>query len=813
MKDLIIVPSSMTDSVINMLKGSSPFLFNTSVRTFDFALKTKGINKTELLLNAYQRVKKLDLPRIGTIIVLPLALESMVNFLDDLFNYGLSLEDLPKDTVLEKEIYKVLECIAPLVPKPTIPTSTRIKAPRDLLTHSMNDFIKCNNFEHLEVPHCLPHIVRYKVARNIRHEIEAVIQEIETHDVQNPVVALPNLKKHIPLIELILKRYGYPSTIQDRSVLLSIVQFKSLISFAYQPSISNLLAVLDSNALNLNHCADLSYYISHFEMTLDMCMEPFQFAKLSDNKTLQNLEKRINPSTLILQEYLTKVKQNSYLENIVYAYDILKTNTKINTAPLHQFLEENLINFDYETHEYLLHFVDKISIPGVQSSLVRFVDINDLPFDTCENLYVLDLNASTYPNISSNTGLIDEQYLSKVHGYPSLDVRNSYYLKQQSRFLNISNNLTLSYNITNYEGKSIEPSYPILTYCKERDIELEPWIITQKLYRPKRLHTLHTDLAKELYTHQGIIYGSVSSFESYTKDPMQYFIENGLKLREPELLSFDSRILGTLNHKIAENLEDFSSSLNWDDIFNSFPSHSLKLTMIKKRNDKLMALNHEVLKLISENTLFSPMKHESSFKDFAIHPNIILKGTIDRIDCTDKSLLIIDYKSSNKSLSLPDIIAGRQLQLLTYTIVATRLYNKMAMGAFYYNFSIPNQTKAFASYSKSKGIQINDKSDWELLLEDKKLSGWFFQKPIDEFMNYSHHSNLSFTKKGAISVRSVRDYTLVESHLKTIYDDIQRNMLSGVLDKTKIQMTLNKDTKFEKEKEKPAKGDENDDTI
>lgn len=800
MKNLIIGASHHIEGITNQKLKDSPLLFNTSIRAFDFALNAKSRSNIELIMEMLAQIESLDIPVLRKVIAYPSTLESLISFVKELHNYRIPLDALPKDTKLSCELFEVIRVIYDLVEKPSLPNHTHISYYVDSLPHDQNFYLQSSSAQAVVLPSSEPDTIRLHHALNIRHEIEATLQELIKNNIQDATIALPNLKKNLPLVESILKRYGLPCTLEDRSAHLAKVQFLTLLEFSHKKNLETLKAVLAANALNLYYANDILYYINHFELSFDLCLAPFDHAKDPNSKQLIRLQERIQSEVLILQNVIHNFLATPYLDAIRYAYSLISENKRLNTVTIHAFIREYMHLFDEKSHEYLIYFIEKLSIPTTNPTKYKFVDLLNMPFEPVENLYVLNLNGSNFPSISNRTGLIDEQYLSKIEGYPSPEVRNKYALVQQRRFLKMSKHLILSHSVTNYEGKGQELSYPIAVFTKHLDISSNPWTMEQVVYRKKTNHRLTPEIARSLYLNNGKIVGSVSSFERYTLSPLDFFIESGLKLREPELPTFDTRILGTLNHAIVENIGQPFEPL-WDKLYLSFPKHSLVLEAIRKRDDVLMKKNCDLLERVDASSTFTTMSREKYFVSHAIHPNIELRGIIDRVDYTDNHVIVIDYKSSSQSLSGPKILSGQQLQLLTYAVIAPSLFNKEVMGVFYYGFNMPNIKRNSLTYKAKDGIVEIDTDIEALWIKNKQLSGWFFSKPSDEFNDDKYFKSLRQVRDGSFSVGTPYDFLISRDNISSVYNDIQRNILEGILEVDELTFTLPMNTLFKEEKE------------
>lgn len=796
MKHRILTAPHHTHELMTMLLQEKTHVFNTSVRTVDFALKPQLETLPEMMIAVYQAINPSDFPYLGPVLNTPKTLNALIQFCNTLDLYRLDLSHLPQATPLQKEIHGALSIIRPYVSPYQIPKDTTLAATYCDLTHAETSFLEHHRIPHYPLPTQQPSQVSVKYALNIRSEIEACIQEILQQEISGAVVSMPNLSSHLPLIESILMRYGINQPLEDRGIVMAKHHFLALCAYLKNPSLKTILALVEHNVLAFKYSDDLHQYITHFELSADHLLAPFDHA----GSLFLDLQTRIQADVGKLQSFLTQTQTLTYSQNIVMFYELLQGQSNLNLAPIAALLESNPALTTPEYADFLHYFIDAIAIVQMPLDRIQFVDIKKLPAYPVSHLYVLNLTTAHYPNTPKASGILDEQYLDGVEGYPSAATRNSFALAQQARFLQLSDHLTLSYSVSSYEGKGQEISYPIHVYCDENAIKPTPWLLQQVLYRPKTHFHLAPTSAKNLYLKEGLLTGSISSLELYMSDPLSYFIEKGLKIKKPQVLAMDPLHLGTLNHALVEH-DATSHDALWEQLLENFPKHSKRLAMIKDRNDVMMHLNQEYLKTVDANSHFDTIKREANFDVTGlVHPQIRLRGRIDRIDATDSYLRVIDYKSSANSLSVPKVLAGTQLQLLTYALVGETLYQKPVMGVFYFSFKLPNLNHTTLSFSKSKGLVVNDPDFLEMWEKEKRLNGWFFITPTDEFEDASRFKGLRETKSG-LSVGQPYDFEITRQNLNTIYKDIFNNLMNGVLDVKDMIMTLPKDTKFKTEKE------------
>ena len=200
-----------------------------------------------------------------------------------------------------------------------------------------------------------------------------------------------------------------------------------------------------------------------------------------------------------------------------------------------------------------------------------------------------------------------------------------------------------------------------------------------------------------------------------------------------------------------------------------------------------LCISLEFLKEMEMNTSFICSEQEYHFEmdllkeeEIPIH----IRGIIDRIDRCQDALRILDYKSSDKNLSKNKVLAGVQLQLLTYLVLATQIFNAKAMGAYY--FSLKNSTvKVKAGKLNGRTFEYSelDKQDYhDLWIKEEILKGWTFDDPNILDYDGQHINNLS-VKDGNVSIRGGKyDFKQVEIAINELYRLLKERLLTGKIE-------------------------------
>ena len=772
MKTVHIIQSAHSNTVKKRILGSKNILTNVEVLSFKVAFNTH-YERTEIMVASYNAIESLNLKLLKDTALNSKTIKSALSMLESLNLLGISLSALPMDSPLDQEIALILQALDPLLPKPTLDEDTHYVAYDHFLSIEQKNFLNRHNIEIQSLDTDSEQNIRYFKTLNFRHELEGAFQDILNAKVETASFVIPNLKNHIPLIETVLKRYGKDIQLEDRSFLLLKKQFTALLKFATTPSIKHLKNCLDTNAFNIKDQDSLIFLLDHFN-----CELPLPETLKSSHKDVSVILEACFDSYTLLKEVVIELQTGSLHDKIIFIYTYL-TQKSVDVSPMKSFIEKNLHLFELKHMELLLSSLNNLQINTSQNSPFKFYDLNDFDMNLQENVYALNLSAKNYPGVNANTGIFDESYLKRITNYPSLQSRTTHTISNKACFLRRASNLTLSYSFSNYEGKGQEPSYAIETFAKKK---ASVWPIQQiqsvKVSKPK----LSTLLSQALFLEDGLIKSNISALQIYTSDPMKFFMNSGLRLREPELPQFDARSLGVINHSIVENLNtpEFEPVNLWQ----QFPSNDPRINMIRTRNLYYMEENVRILKESLSATVLQPQYEEMRFNNSRLFNHYDITGVIDRVDLNDTHFMVVDYKSSAQSLNERRLKSGEQLQLLTYAYIMEQKLNKKLLAVYYYSFNTANTSIKNYDYSKSVGVKdLSPNPEFEYL-KKKRYSGWLFDHVDDLFYTNAYHGGIIEKKVGRLApFHGPRNKDTVKILLQAVYDDIYKSILAGNFDK------------------------------
>lgn len=218
---------------------------------------------------------------------------------------------------------------------------------------------------------------------------------------------------------------------------------------------------------------------------------------------------------------------------------------------------------------------------------------------------------------------------------------------------------------------------------------------------------------------------SVSRLEKYQSCAFSYYLKYGLKLKEANDFKVQSIDTGNFMHEVIDSFFEYLEEENLNvkkitteqvqtitqqiveekltlkkyDIFNSVPKYRILAQRLKKVIVKSMQYIVESI----QKSEFEVLGHEMEFKEGKDYPPIVFElqdgkkveitGKIDRMDIAKTPdgnyIRIIDYKSSIKNINLNEVLAGLQLQLLTYLDAACKKEDVLPAGVFYFNLIDP----------------------------------------------------------------------------------------------------------------------------
>lgn len=273
------------------------------------------------------------------------------------------------------------------------------------------------------------------------------------------------------------------------------------------------------------------------------------------------------------------------------------------------------------------------------------------------------------------------------------------------------------------EGEEIDPKWFLVYQYYEKHQPKKLQFALQALNRKNKPEKLNQHILQKVYGTT--LKTSVSRLEQFEACGFSYYLKYGLKLKEKEMLKVETVDTGSFMHEVIErffeaiaqegkNIKELSEeeikklTENMVEellqekryyIFQTIPKYRVLASRLKNTIVQSMKYIVDSLKY-SE---FEVLGHEMEFGRGKQYPPIELQlkdgkkveitGKIDRIDIAKMPdgnyIRIIDYKSSAKNINLNEVVAGLQLQLLTYLDATCKEEKVQPAGVFYFHLFDP----------------------------------------------------------------------------------------------------------------------------
>ncbi len=371
------------------------------------------------------------------------------------------------------------------------------------------------------------------------------------------------------------------------------------------------------------------------------------------------------------------------------------------------------------------------------------------------------------------------------------------------------------------EGKEINPIWYEVYKIYSKDNEWKEKL--EKAIKAENYTNQPEKITKENLEkmYGDTIFTSISRLEQYRKCPFSFYLKYGLNINEKDTFQIQNIDTGTFMHdtidsffgkiqdenidikeiteeeleRIVKEIIEEKLKLNKNYIFTS----SAKFRTLTSRLKRVLLKSMKYIVESIQKSDFEIWGHEIEFGKVGKYPAIEIKldngkkveitGKIDRVDVLKtndgKYVRIIDYKSSVKDINLDEVMAGLQIQLLTYMDAVTKIEDFMPAGVLYFNLIEPvikadrNTTKEdieeqIKKQFKMKGIIISDINIIRKMDKDlEKGASNIVPVYIDS------KENISKTKSSCASIEEFKQ--LQDNTIKTV-KQIAKEIFEGNID-------------------------------
>ena len=796
---------------------------------------------------------------LNTILSFPITAETLLSFIETMADEGWTLDDLPVRNKKETELKEVLTLI--------LTQDGFDRRFKQWTAANKTDFSKVELYDHFYAYSIRKRIdawvkqgltlhtfseknpvVKAYYTNNPRAEAQACVQALLADDLSYDDQVIVCLDSALQSqVETFLLQYEIPYfRVNEHKTNAAFRLIQDLLTLKLEPTNANLIRLIQNDLIDTQDRLSLIEYLQTFRFDVNEVLEPLTHVKTAfetsnikdllggDKSTdkFERLEKKAERGLSKLRESLIRLmalNQSDYEPCISGIFDLYVgffTNfsdeevESINKVK--QTLEQANPYFKIMKDPYpaLLFALGKLTLSTKQTGGVILTDLKHAFIPNKKRAFLLSCTQEFYPQNPVNSGLFDDEYRLTI----SSDAKERYNFHKSTlhKLRNSFDEVIYSMPLGGYDGKKKDAPNELSVYFDSSEGIAQRWKLVEKekpnLDRPIRLSKVTSEA---LFFKEQELYGSVSSLEKFFHCPYQYFLTTGIGLRSAERYQIDNSVLGTLYHYVLEKGIEAAHKAYAEKMFGNeavyidplfsdlkclYPKQSHEIDLMRDRTLAIINLSLEFLKDREQNTVFQPYKVEENFNkviDLDRKNKLHLNGFIDRIDKTQDGFMIIDYKSSTKTLNEAQVMIGLQLQLATYLWMCDQVLDLgLPYGAYYFSFGQNNTALVEFNYELNSPT-VTKKFDPQLAwFNGRRFKGWtttpIFKIPdmkkakIDETdlikidANASHIVGWRVNAGGNLSVGDHFDRESIYEHLGSLYGNLIDDLASAKIEKRNL---------------------------
>ena len=709
------------------------------------------------------------------------------NFSKLLIRYGIGVDDLPEDSELDKSKKEILSYF---LNKNIIESeeTTALKNLEDcsnieILDYFYNDLIDYKEIEKLVskgaklVESKRNDETKYicKYANNAVKEVMGLAQEFITDKTKldEYVLMLNDRDTYIPIIRRIFEYYHIPYKVRFQKTNYEAQRYLAFLNFILRQDMNSFI-----HAYNYRSFKETNYRLVEFikgtNLEYEELFSPLTSIKelLEDNSKkdyrdntfgykLKDLafaeeacEKMMTSIRPVLEE-IKAYKDKPLYEQCSYAYNTLYSEMDSKTISKTKLDEIQAVHnicrgvVDKESNNYALLAYELSSLKSKErieyEDGIEIVDVYE-DVKGFDKAIILGCIQENYPKSAAMAGFFDEEYVQRVNNFPSLIERSDSLENEYSKLLKNFKEVIFSYPLASVDGDQNQRSILLENYVKKvikengkEDIEEESWKYTEMDEYFVRKESIDEKVARDLYLKDGKLNASPSSFEKYVKCPFSYFLEKGLRIDDESELAIEASTVGSIQHHLLELCFKDEIELNKDNIEEKLtPYFEVIKEIIHNKDEEIDAAKKRLAEGLENGVVF--LNGDKNREGYDYYPEekidgfawklggneIKFTGKIDRLDKKDNNYRIIDYKSSEKTVTLDGVKKGINFQLLSYLVVYY-LYcnNEELVPELFAYLSLKNST-----LKKDKVDTKYEKTEEEMRREDMKYSAYLFNNVV-----------------------------------------------------------------------------------
>lgn len=715
---IIIVPEMCVNDVKKILLSESEIIFNTDILTlpqyfekyhhieidseyelhFKVYEKLKTLshnNKFKPLINQYDFVKQVV--RVHRYIMSHRL--NMMNISDnhvrELFTHISSI------TTTEYHIAKIVEAIESF--DVTIYEGNYSYYYQKII----NKMLAKNAQLHSTIKQAKTKLVR---AKTIVDELQYVAEQLLEKDLDSTQILYTD-DSYVPYIENVLQRYQIPyyfkSSVNKNAIqklwIKALQYYKNEIDIytlfvEYNllnlptPTISALKKYYKFFATfdNIGHLENISY---HELLTESFNVEqPHKVYHLGvSNKMLDSMKLLANNIKPIVEEINEKAQAllNKSLKDYVSEIYNLISSQAANAVQTQIKIKDCIEQvYQYLNDEYaidcLIKWIEAIQTKSSSEQGVGIAKLGSTYYNK-NHVYVVGCDNKRFNVNVAIDGIFNES----MHPMWKNLVDNPATLERYKH--QISNALKCFEDNRTYLFSKLDIDGKVQFVCGELLLPMEDYDVKTTQHYYERDYQLTPETSRKLFLKDGKFKASVSKIELFNKSPLEYYLLYGLNTQTDKDFEMNGLVLGQLYHYLLEKYTTLygkkyaveALKVVKQDIDYFFDIYSK--IYLETYNEKIKYTKHKIIKTLT-NTFqrlaqieaeneFIPTVYEKSYHiELSGEVPIVVSGRIDRIDKNDNLLKVIDYKSGNAKVDLKKLSNGTQLQLPTYILATTQLY-------------------------------------------------------------------------------------------------------------------------------------------
>ena len=330
---------------------------------------------------------------------------------------------------------------------------------------------------------------------------------------------------------------------------------------------------------------------------------------------------------------------------------------------------------------------------------------------------------------------------------------------------------------------------------------------------------------------------SISKLETYRRCPFSFFVKYILKLSDRTDYKIETLDTGNFMHEVIDEFFEYINYNNLDiklieetkikEILNLIVNEKLsnnknyiftsspKYVVLTNRLKKVLLTSIKYIITTIKNSDFKIFGNEVEFGTGKQYEPIEIKldnkrkieiiGKIDRVDIAEneegKFIRIIDYKSSIKNIDLNQVMAGIQIQLLTYLDAITENEKVEPAGILYFNLIEPvikSENKNMTSEELEQEIKSNFKMNGIVLGDVKvvKMMDNTLKSGKSELLPVyiEKEGNISKSKSNSLDKS---EFKILQKQVKNILKQITKEILDGNIKQKPVYISKTKQSPCE----------------